>query len=542
MTRPRRPISLAQVDIAEVRAPARPLRPVDLATAVRPARRWRRLDWAVAGAVLAVATGIVLRFYTVSDLWLDEALSVNIARLPLAHIPSALRQDGAPPVYYMLLHGWIQLFGTGNVAVRSLSGVFAVASLPLAYRAGLRVGGRIAAAATLLLLATAPYGTRYATETRMYSLVSFLVLAGFLLVSRALERPTPARLAGVTALTAVLLLTHYWSFYLVAVVGGWLVWNAWLRRPAGVVARPARLVVLAMAGGVVLFLPWLPTFLFQLRHTGTPWASGPSINAVVDTLGQYAGGNATGGPFLFLLLTGLIALALFARPIDDHRVELDFRTRTRARPIAIAGLATLTVAVGVGSITNSAYEVRYSAVAFPLILVLAGLGANALVDRKARRLVLGVAAALGLITGVGVATTDRTQAGQVGRLISAQAHPGDVVAYCPDQLGPAVSRVVKSRGVLQVSYPRWLPPQRVDWIDYAHVNQSADAASFALRLVAAAGEHDVWLVWQNGYRTFRGRCAALAKDLALLRPGDVPEVVARTSLFEHEYLDRYPSP
>ena len=63
----------------------------------------------VAGAavVLVVAAGLLLRFWTRSGLWLDEALTVDIARLPLHEIPNALKHDGAPPLYYYLLHFWI---------------------------------------------------------------------------------------------------------------------------------------------------------------------------------------------------------------------------------------------------------------------------------------------------------------------------------------------------------------------------------------------------------------------------------------------------
>src|SRR3954467_8532121 len=77
---------------------------------------------------MVVAAGIVLRFVTRSDLWLDEALSVNIARLPFSRPAEALKHDGAPPLYYLLLHLWTDVFGTSDLAVRSLSGVI---SLPL---------------------------------------------------------------------------------------------------------------------------------------------------------------------------------------------------------------------------------------------------------------------------------------------------------------------------------------------------------------------------------------------------------------------------
>ena len=76
-----------------------------------------------------------------SPLWLDEALSVNIARLPVGDLLEALRHDGHPPLYYLLLHYWMEVVGEGDVAVRALSGIFAVASLPLAWVAGRRLAG-----------------------------------------------------------------------------------------------------------------------------------------------------------------------------------------------------------------------------------------------------------------------------------------------------------------------------------------------------------------------------------------------------------------
>src|SRR5690606_13408352 len=85
----------------------------------------------IAVTVVAVTLGVVLRFVADTPLWLDEALSANIAALPLADIPDALKHDGHPPLYYVMLHGWMQLFGEGDVAVRSLSGVLSVLTLPL---------------------------------------------------------------------------------------------------------------------------------------------------------------------------------------------------------------------------------------------------------------------------------------------------------------------------------------------------------------------------------------------------------------------------
>jgi uncharacterized membrane protein len=79
---------------------------------------------------LVIAAGVVGRFLAPGGLWLDEALSVNIAKLPLQQLPGALIQDGSPPLYYLILHFWMLVFGQGDFAVRSLSGVVSVATLP----------------------------------------------------------------------------------------------------------------------------------------------------------------------------------------------------------------------------------------------------------------------------------------------------------------------------------------------------------------------------------------------------------------------------
>src|SRR5215510_16167606 len=105
--------TLGAQDEDEVLAQDRPAYPV-LATSAR------------VGLVLAVVLGVVVRFVQPSAMWLDEALSTNISRLPLGDIGTALLRDGHPPLYYWLLHGWMDVFGTSNPTIRALSGAFAI--------------------------------------------------------------------------------------------------------------------------------------------------------------------------------------------------------------------------------------------------------------------------------------------------------------------------------------------------------------------------------------------------------------------------------
>src|SRR3954453_3621221 len=52
--------------------------------------------------------------------WIDEGLSVGIAHRPVTDIPGILRQDGSPPLYYLLLHYWMRAFGTSEAATHAL--------------------------------------------------------------------------------------------------------------------------------------------------------------------------------------------------------------------------------------------------------------------------------------------------------------------------------------------------------------------------------------------------------------------------------------
>ena len=72
--------------------------------------------------------------------WVDEGLSVGIADRPLTDIPGVLRQDGSPPLYYMLLHVWMSLAGSDEKATHTLSLLFALLAVPAAFWArGARV-------------------------------------------------------------------------------------------------------------------------------------------------------------------------------------------------------------------------------------------------------------------------------------------------------------------------------------------------------------------------------------------------------------------
>jgi len=473
--------------------------------------------WAAVVVVVVVAIGVVLRFVTHSALWLDEALTVDRSRLPVSQIADSVKQDGAPPLYYYLLHFWMRVFGQSNLATRSLEGVIGVATLPVAWLAGNRFGGRSVAWTTLVLLASAPFAVFYSTEARMYGLVILLTGCGFLALDRALKSPRPGNLIAVAVVTAALLYTQYWSLYLVGVVGLWLIFSAWRagsKRPLTALA--------AVAAGCVLWVPWLPIFIYQSRYTGTPWAAPPNFTAVINAVtgftanqGSLSPAGTDQGRLLALVYFAMSALALFGIGRSRRIIELDLRTRPVARGVTVAVVGTLFAAIAGGIIAKSAFSPRYAAVVFLPLLLLVALGTTRFLDTRVRLGLVAVAAVAGLIGSFQNVNTQRTQAPQVAAVIDAHAKSGDVIAFCPDQLGPDVYRVIPHQTrYTMVTFPRGTGPQFVDWVNYASTVRAASPTAFAAKLVADAGAgHRIWLVWQPGYQTFGAKCQVLASTL-----------------------------
>lgn len=491
----------------------------------------RPFPWAVALAGVAVAVGAVLRFVAPSPLWLDEAQAVAIAQLPPGALLEALRSDGAPPLWYLLLHGWIRLAGSGASAVRVLPMALGLTSLGLAWRAGVAAGGRRVGLVLTVLVATSPFAIRYSSEARMYALVLVLVLLGTVAVlerHRDAARWRPWAIAGVTG---ALLLTHYWSAFLVVAVAVLLGVEAVTSpsRRAGAVRT-----VGAMAAGSLVFLPWLPSFLHQLERTGAPWGRPPGFAVLEVAVRGFAGGRELASVLEVLLL--LAAGAAVAVPFLRGR-------RSSGDPAALVAVAAATLLLGALALQASgdAFAPRHAMVAFaPLMTGIALLTTE--LRRRPAAVAVGAMAVVGLATAMMGAGADRTQAGDIAAAVRAGFRPGDVIAACPDQLTPALARLLEPSLRPQRSLPGGSPAEWVDWTDYAARVAAADPEVFAAALHEEAGAGTIWLVASPNYAGIGRRCTALEASLRRLRPGTTREVRLRRDVFENATLWRAPAP
>ena len=292
-------------------------------------------------------------------LWIDEGLSVGVASQPLDRLHEVLRGDGAPPLYYLVLKGWMAVFGRSEVALHTLSLVFALAMIPAALWAGWSLFGRRAGWICAVLTATNPLLTAFSFEARSYTLLALLALlmvATFLHVFAFGRR---RMLAGFVASTTLLLYTHNWGLYLVAGAVLALAPVALLRRDR------RRLVIDAAVGfGAVglLFLPWVPTLLDQTRHTGAPWSPVPDVGELIDAAGTVMGTVTAAG------VVGLVAAFGFVRSP---------RPRARQTAAIVAGALLVAAPLLLGWVVSQFepnWAIRYFVAVTGAALLVAAVG------------------------------------------------------------------------------------------------------------------------------------------------------------------------
>src|SRR5690349_11808518 len=252
---------------------------------VRAPRWFDRLPrWATTGGVLVVlmVLSAFIRTRTLSgELWFGEAGAVGLASQPLGSLLGAVHRAGAAPLYYLLLHIWISLFGNGETVTHVFSLLIGLATIPVAMWIAWSLAGRRAGMFAAVLFALSSFLTRYAQETQPYALMVLLGLLGTggLIHGFVFRRRAYVWLFGVCL--ALMLYTQgsallYWIGAAVALV---CVWRSVPDRRAGFVRDAA----LCFGGAAIVLVPWLPTAIDQIAHATSPWHYSALMGATVPS-------------------------------------------------------------------------------------------------------------------------------------------------------------------------------------------------------------------------------------------------------------------
>lgn len=253
----------------------------------------------------------------------DEAFSYLFAAIPPVDIISALIQEGDPhsPFHYLLLHGWMLLAGDSEFALRYLSLLFGLLSLPLLYLLGTTLVHKRVGLLALLLAATSQSLVWLAQDVRnQYMMAMFFGLLATVLLTRYLVNqpqtgysPTkPFRHRLLLWLTyalaaAATVYSHYYGLFILLAHGFYMFWA---------IPWPNMKPWLAwgLSGGVaaLLFAPWVFatwTHLLSAGQLSDP--AQPELATYLINVGiELSVGSALTGSNVRWLFAGMLLLGL----------------------------------------------------------------------------------------------------------------------------------------------------------------------------------------------------------------------------------------
>jgi mannosyltransferase len=411
--------------------------------------------------------------------WIDEGISIGIAHHHWSAIPSLLRQDGSPPAYYMLLGLWIRLFGDGERATHTLSLVFGLACIPLAYAAARALfRDRTTALVCAMFAALEPFLTYYAQESRMYELEAFLSLLAAYAYVEGVLRGRRVWIGVLIPTLALMVYAHNWGLFFC--IGIAVATFAFAR-------DRVRTLLVVGAGVFLLYLPWIPTLLSQAKHTGAPWSTAPSLRDFLFAPSYVLGGD---GPYIALLLAGVAGFAVVVKRRSDEE---------RMIVLTLAAMVVATVvAAFVASQVSPAWTTRYfSIIVGPLLL----LGARGVV--RAQRIGIVALVAVVFVWVSYNVRDDKENARQITSGVQSYLQPGELVISTHPEQTPVLRYYLGPNQRWATTLGPQQDPRVFDWRDAVTRLRDTRAQPTLDNLLATVPRGDEFIVIAPVFRDYR---------------------------------------
>ncbi|MBO7084184.1 MAG: glycosyltransferase family 39 protein [Bacteroidales bacterium] len=212
--------------------------------------------------LLAIATTLRCLFIGKTDLGRDEAFSLYMSQLTIPDIVKILCKGDNPPLWEILLHGWIKVFGISEVAIRILSLIFSVLTVIPIYFIGEKHIHRFAGIAASLCYCCSTFSIYMSHECRVYSLISFLTACSAWLFLSSIKESKPFKFILLTLVNLMLMYGHYLAVWVI--VMEFLI--VFLIRPIRQkIWKPYLIHAIAL---ILFFIPMFPVLFTRFLDSG----------------------------------------------------------------------------------------------------------------------------------------------------------------------------------------------------------------------------------------------------------------------------------
>ncbi len=261
-----------------------------------PAATIPQAHWLTLLLVAAVATAVRFLHLVSKPYWFDECFSVEVARIGWRDFLHLLWwREANMSLYYVLLRMWLHV-GQSEFFIRSLSVLFAVATLPAIYWLARLLYDRRVALIAAALFSFNPYSVRYAQEVRSYGLFVLLATLSSAFSIAFVREPVRRNWVGYVVISILAVYAHFYALLLVVV--HWLAVR-WLGR--GTTESGAEVRGQLRRAWIAIGVAVLPLLVFVAKTGAGPirWIQQPGLRDVLEFYEHLAGGSNWGLLILF---------------------------------------------------------------------------------------------------------------------------------------------------------------------------------------------------------------------------------------------------
>ncbi|MDX1349304.1 MAG: glycosyltransferase family 39 protein [Putridiphycobacter sp.] len=171
----------------------------------------RKIIW----GLIVLQLIVCLPFINSFPIALDEPFSIFYAQQEIGEFIPFLNSGNNSPLYFIMLHFWIDLFGISATAVRSLSLIFSLITLFILFRISRKVLSLELSSLVSLLFIFSSFFHYHSMEARMYMLFSLFFL---LIINEVFEIVFGSRrnLFFLVTFNVLLFYCHYLSLFVFA--------------------------------------------------------------------------------------------------------------------------------------------------------------------------------------------------------------------------------------------------------------------------------------------------------------------------------------
>lgn len=273
--------------------------------------------------LIILSTGLLLRLdnLMVAGYSPDEAFSIHHASLTFKEIIGNSGNEPHPPLYYILLHFWMGIFGISEIATRSLSAIFGVVSVFITYQLGRLLFNRETGMIASLIVTVSTFHITYSQESRMYSLMAMLTLVSMFFFIKMM-REKSIKFTVYYQLSSILLMySHIYGFFIILAQNLYLMATSLKSKKQKQYISLKKWITIQMILAAA-FIPWIWVLIHQIigiengSFVNINWLPFPHLSDLFNTFSLYTYYD----PITLVLFSLLSLCALIPRAVDGGKM------------------------------------------------------------------------------------------------------------------------------------------------------------------------------------------------------------------------------